>query len=82
MTVRQVASQLGVHPSDVENDLLHLEKSLVHTEEKLVVHPAVCRKCGFRFGSDKLRKPSRCPECKASWLTEPEIEIRSKGQDS
>ena len=79
LTVRQIASQLRVQPSDIEDDLRHLEKSLVHTDETLVVHPAICRKCGFEFGPEKLRKPSRCPECKASWLTEPEIEIRSKG---
>jgi predicted Zn-ribbon and HTH transcriptional regulator len=81
LTVRQIATQLRVHPADVEDDLVHLEKSLAHSDQKLVVHPAVCRKCGFEFGPDKLRKPSRCPVCKASWLTEPEIEIRTKGEN-
>ena len=79
LTVRQVAQQLGLKTAEVEDDLRHLAKSLVHGEWKLLVTPASCRKCGFEFGPDKLHKPSKCPECQATWLTEPAIEIAPKG---
>jgi predicted Zn-ribbon and HTH transcriptional regulator len=74
-TIRQLAQQLRVTPADLEADLDHLAKSLVHGEWRIAVTPAVCRKCGFEFGADKLRKPSRCPACRATWLTEPKVEI-------
>jgi predicted Zn-ribbon and HTH transcriptional regulator len=80
LTVRKIASQLEMAPADVERDLAQLEESLEGTKWKMVVHPALCRKCGFRFGSDKLTKPARCSECKAKVMTEPEIEIRSRGR--
>lgn len=75
LTLRQLAQRLGLKPTEAEDDLRHLVKSLVHGEWKLVVTPARCRKCGFEFGPDKLHKPSKCPECQATWLTEPEMEI-------
>ena len=75
LTLRQLAQRLGIKPTEAEDDLRHLVKSLVHGEWKLVVTPARCRKCGFEFGPDKLHKPSKCPECQATWLTEPEMEI-------
>ena len=75
LTLRQLAQRLGIKPTEAEDDLRHLVRSLVHGEWKLVVTPARCRKCGFEFGSDKLHKPSKCPECQATWLTEPELEI-------
>jgi len=80
LTLRQIASQLEVPPADVEKELAQLEESLADTKWKMVVHPALCRKCGFRFGEDKLKKPARCTECKAKFLTEPEIQIRFRGK--
>jgi predicted Zn-ribbon and HTH transcriptional regulator len=78
LTLRQLARHLGVKAGDVEDDLNHLAKSLVHGEWKLVVTPAVCRKCGFEFGAEKLHKPSKCPECNATWLTDPVIAVERK----
>ncbi|HAV63314.1 MAG TPA: transcriptional regulator [Verrucomicrobiales bacterium] len=75
MSLREIAAQLGQRPADVEDDLRHLTRSLVHTEWTLTVVPATCRKCGFRFGEDKLHKPSKCPACKGTWLAEPVIGI-------
>lgn len=80
MTLRQIAKQLEASTEDVEKDLLQLDDLLTDTKWKMVVHPALCRKCGFRFGEDKLKKPNRCSECKAKFLTEPEIQIRYRGK--
>jgi transcriptional regulator len=82
MAVTEIARALDRSPSDVEDDLEHLFKSLKHMDFTAFVTPAICRKCGFEFGTDKLRKPSRCPECRSTWLTEPVVGILSKGTHS
>ena len=73
MSMSQMARLVGESPATVEDDLQHLLKSLKHTEYAATVTPALCRKCGFEFSPDKLRKPSRCPTCHSTWLTEPGI---------
>ena len=78
MSVAQIAREVEEAPKTIEDDLLHLFRSLKHTEFTPRVEPAVCRKCGFEFGTEKLRKPSRCPECKGTWLSEPKISIHAK----
>jgi predicted Zn-ribbon and HTH transcriptional regulator len=75
MTVTEI-SRIEEQPgSDTVEDLEHLLKSLKHTEFIPVVESATCRKCGFEFSSDKLRKPSKCPKCKSTWVTEPRISV-------
>lgn len=80
MSVRQIAHFVQEPPKDVEGDLRHLFQSLRHTEFVPAVDVAECRKCGFEFPMTKLHKPSKCPECKSTWVTEPHIYIRRKEQ--
>lgn len=75
MSVAQIARLVRESPRDVENDLLHLLKSLPHTEYLAVIEPARCRKCGFEFAAGKLTKPSKCPQCKGTWVREPRVAI-------
>ena len=78
MSVAQIARLVGETPRDVEADLLHLIQSLKHTELTAEVTPARCRKCGFEFERSKLGKPSKCPECKSTWVMEPRVAFRRK----
>ena len=78
MTVSQIARLEDESPSRVADDLQHLFRSLKHTEYKSVVEPARCRACGFEFSTEKLTKPSKCPECHSTWVQEPKIGIASK----
>ena len=80
MTVPQIARAVDESPSTIESDLKHLQKSLKHTEYMMEITPAECRKCGFEFSEDKLKKPSRCPECHSTWLHEPELRIVTREQ--
>ena len=82
MTVSEVARRAGVLPAEVEQDLRHLVKSLRHTENELIVTPAECRKCAFEFSQDKFRKPSKCPECRSTWIDEPTVEIRLRSEEA
>jgi len=78
LSVPQIARLVGEGPKDVASDLQHLLKSLKHTDYVAAVTPAKCKKCGFEFGTDKLSKPSKCPECQSTWLAEAKIEISRK----
>lgn len=60
---------------DVEADLRHLDKSLRRQGRSLVVTPARCKKCGFRFKADKLHKPGKCPSCHGTWIRPPLIAV-------
>ena len=78
MTVTEISAAVGQKGKTTLEDLEHLLKSLRHTEHRAAITPAQCRKCGFEFGEDKLRKPSRCPKCKGAWISEPRIRIENK----
>jgi len=78
MTVAELARLAQVPMKDVVADLRHLEKSLRRGERRLVVHPAVCRKCGFAFGPEKFTRPGKCPECRGTWITEPKMEVTAR----
>jgi len=65
-------------PRDLEDDLEHLFRSLRKDPPCPMITPARCRKCGFRFDDHKLHKPSKCPRCKGTWISEPLISLVEK----
>lgn len=75
MTVKEISRVVGQKETTTADDLQHLLKSVKHQGYTVEVDPSVCRKCGFRFSPEKLTKPSRCPECKGNWVTEPRIKL-------
>ena len=75
-SITDLARLLGESPKGVEQDLLHVIKSLRRMPYRTVIVPARCRHCGFTFGEDKLRKPGKCPKCKSTWIHEPLISIK------
>jgi predicted Zn-ribbon and HTH transcriptional regulator len=78
MTITEISRVVDQPGKDTVQDLQHLIQSLKHTEFKPVIEVATCKKCRFLFGDDKLRKPSKCPKCKATWITEPRIHLIRK----
>jgi len=78
MSLNDVRRHVKAPTKTIENDLFHLFKSLKHTEYQEEIIPAKCRKCDFTFSREKVSKPSRCPECKGTWLFEPRISIRER----
>lgn len=75
MSVRDIARELDVAPEAVVEDLRHLLRSLKRSQLRAVVTPARCRKCGFAFDTGKLTKPSRCPLCRGTWVSEPRLAV-------
>jgi len=74
-SINELALLLDEEPKEVEQDLNHFLKSLKRMPYHAVIEPAVCRHCGFVFHHDKLRKPGKCPQCKGTWIREPQISI-------
>ncbi len=77
-SVTGLARLLEAHPRDVEQDIKHLLKSLKRSAYRVVVSPARCRKCGFTFRTQKLRKPAKCPVCHGGWIEEPTLYVEEK----
>ncbi len=75
LSLKDIAKLFEMTPSDVEDDIRHLIKSLTHSEYRLSITPARCRKCGFVFEKEKLHKPGKCPRCHETWIQEPLLEI-------
>lgn len=78
MTLHQLCELLEVPPAELAQDIEHLRRSLRHSDLELVVDPARCRKCGFLFRADKLRRPGKCANCRSTWISDPLIGIRSR----
>jgi len=78
MSVTQIARSVDESPAQIADDLSHLLRSLKHTQYKAAIEQARCRACGFEFSADKLKKPSKCPECHSTWVQEPKIGITLK----
>ena len=75
MGLYDIAQLLETSLRDTEDDLRHLIKSLKHSDYRLIITPAHCRKWGFKFHKDKIHKPGKCPRCNGSWIEQPLIEI-------
>lgn len=81
LTVNSIARQTGARPAEVVEDLRHLQKSLRHTNCRLVVEVAFCRQCEFEFGADKFDQPSRCPKCRSHRVEAPVISVQGELPD-
>lgn len=74
----ELRRELNVPVKVLESDLRHAEKSLRRQGRRLVVEPAECRGCGFRFkerAERRFQPPSRCPRCKGQRIADPRLTI-------
>jgi predicted Zn-ribbon and HTH transcriptional regulator len=78
LSVNDVARLLDEPPNRVADDMYHLRKSLKSSPYREVITPAECKKCGFVFPKDKLRKPGKCPLCRGTWISEPLLGIQQR----
>lgn len=71
-TAKDISKALGIAEKDVYAHMEHVARSA--GKDFRVILPQ-CRKCGFTF-SKKTGKPSKCPECQSTWISEPEYYIK------
>ena len=77
LNARSLSQQLGISEKEVMDHLPHLVRSTHRQGQRFVIVPSTCRSCGFTFKDRKrLAKPSRCPRCKATYLTPPAYRIK------
>ncbi len=48
-TARDLSMEVGIREKDVAEHLAHLSRSLAQRGERLLVEPASCIACGYRF---------------------------------
>lgn len=75
-TARDLSKRVGIAERDVADHLAHLERSLRHRGETLVVEPATCLDCGFAFTQRRRHsRPSGCPECRSRRISLPRFRV-------
>ncbi len=79
MDFDELREALRMSVRGLDEALGHVEKSLKHTGQELVVDPAVCSTCGFVFTGREQRHfhpPGRCPRCRGERIEAPRFSIR------
>ena len=78
-SARDLSQRVSVSEKDVAVHLEHLQRSLGREGERLVIHPAVCKGCGFEFTKrDRLAAPTRCPRCRGGRIDPPRFTIERR----
>ena len=72
LSAMNVSGIVGIPEKEVYDHLEHIQKTIHKGGRILIVVPAECRKCGFRFRKrGKLKKPGKCPICRGEAIEEP-----------
>jgi predicted Zn-ribbon and HTH transcriptional regulator len=78
-TARDLSAEVGLREKDVADHLAHLQRSLAHRGERLVVEPATCLACGFAFRErERLTRPGACPGCRSTRIDPPAFRIEAE----
>lgn len=78
-SARDLSAAAGLREKDVAEHLEHVEHSARARGERLVVEPAACADCGFRFDArQRLTKPGACPECRGTHIDPPLFSLGSR----
>lgn len=81
-TARDLSRLVGIPERDVAEHVRHLDRSLRHGGERVVVEPASCLACGFVFSHrerHRYTRPGRCPQCHARRISLPVFKIERVG---
>lgn len=59
----------------VIDDLRHLQMSLRHRPERMLMVPPRCDTCGYTFRVEQPKAPGRCPACKSEAVVAPVFKV-------
>ena len=77
MDARGLSTALSIREKEVYDHLAHVERSVATGKCRFIIYPSRCLDCGFEFGKRKrLTRPSRCPQCRSSRVSQPLYQIR------
>ena len=80
LTVHQLQVLVGtdLRPDELYDELEHVKKTLKRQGYQLAFVPAKCKNCGYEFRDrERLKKPSRCPQCKSERIEPPRFYVTS-----
>ena len=67
-----ISKELGESEKEIYDYLNQLNET-----NKLTIIPAECGKCGYKYENRrKVRKPSKCPRCKGTYIKPPEYTLK------
>ena len=73
---REISQLLSISEKEVYTHMPHVKKSVLAMGKKLIILPASCQVCGYRFKDrNRPKKPSRCPECKSERISNPRYSL-------
>jgi len=76
-TAKQLADIFECDLREIIEDLEHVFKTAKMLGLRMVAQSAQCNSCGFVFKErEKLRTPSKCPECRSEDIKEPVFRIK------
>jgi predicted Zn-ribbon and HTH transcriptional regulator len=77
-TAHELSQLIGIREHEVADHLAHLERSLKHKGEQLVIEPPTCLACGFAFTHrHRFTRPSACPKCRGRRISHPQFRIEA-----
>lgn len=74
-SLEEIEDILDLKRSTILDDLKHLQLSLRHRPERMLMVPPTCRTCGFTFRLEEPRAPGRCPVCKGESVLLPVFKV-------
>jgi len=76
LSSREISLYLKIPEKDLINHFEHIKISIKKYHQHLKIIPSRCERCGFVFKKrERFSKPSRCPVCHSSFVTEPLFSI-------
>ncbi len=77
LSARDISGYVRISEKEVYAHLDHIKKSITKDKLKLIVEPAICKKCNFVFKKrERLKKPGKCPLCHSESIEEPLYSIK------
>jgi len=72
LQIGTISKELGESEKEIYDYLHQLNET-----NKLSIVPAECGKCGYKYENRrKVKKPSKCPRCKSTYIKQPEYTLR------
>lgn len=76
LSAREISGIVRISEKEVYEHLEHIRKGIHHSGQRVIITPAMCRRCGFVFKKrDRLKRPGKCPVCRSEMVTEPLFSI-------
>lgn len=74
-SLEEIEDIFDARRTTILNDLRHLQLSLRHREQHLLMVPPRCETCGYVFRLEEPRAPGRCPACKSEAVVPPVFKV-------